>query len=95
MTTDLESRVETEGPVIEVIGDLCELKDERFEGIIQKHIVRSERKARLFDRAATVIVWTLALHRPGHPGLHHLRDPLPGHRHRAQRPASYSASQRP
>ncbi len=61
MSTDLESRVETEDPVVEVIGDVCELKDDRIESIIQQSIARNERKAHLYDRAATAIVWALAM----------------------------------
>ena len=61
MSTDLESRVETEDPVVEVIGDVCELKDDRIERIIQQSIARNERKAHLYDRAATATVWALAM----------------------------------
>jgi phosphate transport system permease protein len=61
MSTDLESRVETEDPVVEVIGDVCELKDDRIERIIQQSIARNERKAHLYDRAATAIVWAFAM----------------------------------
>ncbi len=61
MTTDLGSRVEVEGPRVEVIGDLCGLRNERLESIIQQNMTRNEKRAQLFDRAATATVWTLAL----------------------------------
>ncbi len=61
MSADLESKVKPEGPRVEVIGEAFELKDERFERIIQESITRNERKAYLLDRAATAATWTLAL----------------------------------
>ncbi|MEW6553908.1 MAG: phosphate ABC transporter permease PstA [Actinomycetota bacterium] len=61
MSIDLESEVEIEGPEVEVAGYVRELKDDRVEKIIQGSIARNEKKARIYDRVATTVVWTLAL----------------------------------
>jgi len=63
VTTDLESEVKTQEtqPRVDLAGDVCEIRDERIEGIIQANITRSERRAQLLDRTATATVWTLAL----------------------------------
>jgi phosphate transport system permease protein len=61
VSTDLKTGVEIARPSVEVVGDLCEFKDSRIEGIIQQSIARNEKRAHFYDRVATVTVWTLSI----------------------------------
>ncbi len=60
MSVGLRPGVELEAAYAEVAGNLRKPGDDRVERIIEENISRTERRARLCDRMATIAVWGLS-----------------------------------
>ncbi len=60
---EVKTDVEMESPRVEVAGDACKtaILSRDVDGLMRANILKAERRAAVYDRMATVTVWSLAI----------------------------------